>query len=276
MNSRPHLAERHASKGKRVKVLWVVASPEPSSLTSSLHREGMQVLGELGHECQVSDLYAMQWNPVVDRADFGASAADPLVVTSASERAYLKDTLAPDVSAEIDKIVWADAVLFSFPLWWYGMPAILKGWFDRVFVQGFAYRVKDPADPKRTLRYGEGKLSGKRALVLTSCGSQESVVGPRGISGELEEVLFPLLHGTLWYTGMSVLAPVCIHDADRMDTASYAIAAATVRDALARLATAEPIPYRYQNFGDYDAGVLRPDIAPGETGLGIHRITENV
>lgn len=233
----------------------------------------MTALREHGHQCQVSDLYAMGWNPVVGADDFGLDGHEPTVVTTASERAYREGTLAQDISAELEKIQWADAVVFSFPLWWYGMPAILKGWFDRVFVQGFAYRVKDPEDPRRTLRYGEGKLAGKRALVITSCGSGESVVGPRGISGQLDEVLFPLLHGTLWYTGMSVLPPVCIYDADRMTDEAYAAASATVREAVAALESTTPIPYRYQNFGDYDSGVLREHIAPGQTGLSIHTVT---
>jgi len=255
-----------------MKVLWVLAAPERSSLTGALHDEGMRVLHELGHECRVSDLYAMKWKAVVDRDDYPEETATPLVVTVASHRAYTEGTLSPDIAAEQAKLDWADAVVFSFPLWWYGMPAILKGWFDRVFVQGYAYDVPDPTTPGRSLRYGEGNLAGKRALVLLSCGSRESAVGPRGISGQLEEVLFPLLHGTLWYTGMSVLPPVCIYDADEVDPGQFQAASAGVRDALVGLGTTEPLPYRYQNFGDYVRGVLRPDLLPGRTGLAIHLI----
>lgn len=251
-------------------MLWIVASPERSSLTGSLYEEGLRNLRELGHEHRVSDLYAMKWKAVVDRDDFGGARRGPLRVTTESQDAFVDGTLAADIVAEQEKLNWAEAVVFSFPLWWYGMPAVLKGWFDRVFVQGYAYRVKDPADPGRTLRYGEGNLADKRALVMVSCGSPESAVGPRGISGHLEEVLFPLLHGTLWYTGMRVLPPLFIHDADRMNEERYRAAAAATREALAGLGTAEPIPYRYQNFGDYDQGVLREDILPGQAGLSIH------
>ena len=179
-------------------VLWVVAAPERSSLTSSLHEAGLQTLRDLGHDCRVSDLYAMRWKATVDRDDFGGRAAESTAMTTASQQAYDTGRLSPDILQEQEKLAWADAVVFSFPLWWYGMPAILKGWFDRVFVKGFAYDVKDPDDPRRTLRYGEGRLAGKRALVLVSYGSRSSAVGPRGISGQLDEVLFPLLHGTLW------------------------------------------------------------------------------
>ncbi|HQY98011.1 MAG TPA: NAD(P)H-dependent oxidoreductase, partial [Phycicoccus sp.] len=152
-------------------VLWVMATPEPLSLTASLHAEGVRVLRELGHEVRTSDLYAMKWKPVADRDDFEQQIDGHALMTTASKEAYFGGTLSPDIVAEHEKLAWADTVIFSFPLWWYGMPAILKGWFDRVFVQGYAYDVSDPQDPKRKLRYGEGNLAGKRALVLLSCGS---------------------------------------------------------------------------------------------------------
>ncbi|MEK8171985.1 NAD(P)H-dependent oxidoreductase [Streptomyces sp. M19] len=75
-----------------------------------------------------------------------------LVVTRESKRAYTDGTLSEDIRAEQDKLRWADTIVLQFPMWWFGVPAILKGWFDRVFVKGFAYGVKD-ADG-RTLRYG--------------------------------------------------------------------------------------------------------------------------
>ena len=69
---------------------------------------------------------------------------------------------------------------------------------------------------------------------------------------------------------MQVLPPVCIFDADRMTEQRYQDAAATVRQALADLPAMTPMPYRYQNFGDYDHGTLQSHILPGETGLSIH------
>lgn len=255
---------------RSMNVLWVMATPEERSLTASLHAEGVQVLRGLGHAVRTSDLYAMKWKAVADREDFEQEIDGHALMTSASKEAYLGGTLSRDIVAEHEKLAWADTVIFSFPLWWYGMPAILKGWFDRVFVQGYAYDVADPNDPNRKLRYGEGNLAGKRALVLLSCGSNEFAVGPRGVSGDLVEVLFPLLHGTLFYTGLEVLPPVCIHEADEMTAERFEAAVQTVSSALARIETAEPIPYRYQYRGDYARGLLRDDILPGETGLSIH------
>jgi NAD(P)H dehydrogenase (quinone) len=255
-----------------VKVLWVFAHPERSSLNGSLHTEGLRALTEAGHEYQVSDLYAMKWKATVDRDDLTDESEGRLVVAAASERAHRAGTLSADIRAEQRKIDWADAVVLQFPLWWYGMPAILKGWFDRVFVKGYAYGVSDPDVPGRTLRYGEGTLAGKRALVVMTAGGTEAALGPRGVSGQLDQVLFPLLHGTLFYAGMAVLPPVVVYGADRVDEPTYRRAADLVRDRVTAIPTTAPIPYRSQNGGDYDGAlVLRPELEPGATGLAVHQ-----
>lgn len=253
-------------------MLWIYAHPEPRSLGGSLKDAGLRMLTDLGHEVRVSDLYAMGWRATVDASDYtGHDPDDRLIVARASKHAYLDDTLSADVRAEQRKLDWADAVVLQFPLWWYGMPAIMKGWVDRVFVKGYAYGVAHPDQPGRTLRYGEGKLAGKRALVVTTTGSREPAFGPRGINGQLEQAMFPLLHGTLWYVGMDVLRPLAIYGADRFSVDQYADATAALCERLTSLGKEEPIAYRYQNHGDYDDDlVLRPEHAPGQSGLGVH------
>lgn len=251
-------------------VLWIFAHPEPRSLSGTLRADGERALREQGHEVCVSDLYAMGWNPVVDRGDFAAAEGERLVVSAASERAHCGGKLSADIRAEQDKLRWADAVVLQFPLWWYGMPAILKGWFDRVFVQGFAYGVRHP-DTGRTRRYGDGLLRGTRALVVVTAGAPEPSLGPRGVNGEIEQLLFPLLHGTLFYTGMTVLPPFVVTGADRITADGCVAAAERLRARLRALPDAAPIAFRAQNSGDYDEHlVLRPDLAPGRSGLGVH------
>lgn len=253
-----------------MKVLWLFAHPEHRSLNSALKDEGLRFLQAQGHETQLSDLYAMKWNPVVDADDFGHDPDDRLLVGARSKEAYAAGGLSPDIAAEQDRLRWADAVVIQFPLWWYGMPAILKGWFDRVFVKGFAYGVQD--EQGRTLRYGEGRLAGKRAMVVLTAGGHEPAFGPRGINGDLDALLFPLQHGTLWYSGMTVLPPLLVPSADRVSDAAYADAAGRLRDRLHTLDTADPVPFRSQNGGDYDDDlVLRPHLAPGDGGLGVHQ-----
>ncbi|WP_030615574.1 NAD(P)H-dependent oxidoreductase [Streptomyces sclerotialus] len=253
-----------------MKVLWLFAHPEPRSLNGSLKDEGVRALKADGHEVRVSDLYAMKWNPVVDADDYGHDRTERLDVARSSHEAYETGRLAPDIAAEQEKLLWADAMIVQFPLWWYGMPAILKGWFDRVFVKGFGYGVQ--GEDGRTLRYGEGRLAGKRAMVVLTAGAFEPSLGPRGINGSLESVLFPLQHGTLWYSGMSVLPPLLVPAANRVSDDQYATAADRLRDRLRTLATTPPLPYRTQNGGDYDEDlVLRPGLAPDRTDLTIHQ-----
>ena len=255
-----------------MKVLWVLAHPERRSLNAALKDEGLATLGALGHEYRVSDLYAMGWKATVDAADFPRRAPEErLVVPRSSERAHRDGALSDDIVAEQEKLRWADAVVLQFPLWWYGMPAILKGWFDRVFVKGFAYGVTDPDRPGRTLRYGEGNLAGKRALTVVTAGSPPGPLGPRGVNGRLDLVLFPLLHGTLWYSGMTVLPPLAVYGADHLGEDEYARYAASLHTRLAHLEQEEPLPFRTQSGGDYDDDLLlREDLAPGTDGLAIH------
>src|SRR5699024_7152849 len=143
------------------------------------------------------------------------------------------------------KLSRADAVIVQFPLWWYGMPAILKGWFDRVFVSGFAFG-KNPTTGMR-LRYEQGPFLGKRALAAVTVGDRAASIGPRGKSGELGELLFGLLHGTFAYTGMSALAPWALPSADFTEDYHTVLGALTKR--LDGLFTEEPIPYRKQFTG---------------------------
>lgn len=253
-----------------MKVLWIYAHPEPRSLSGALRDEALQALTELGHEYRESDLYAMGWNPVVDAADFGHDRRERLLVAAASRQAYDAAELSPDILAEQRKLEWADTVVVQFPLWWDGMPAILKGWFDRVFVEGYAYGVRPPGGG-RPLRYGNGGLAGKRALVVTTVGAPGWTIGPRGIHGDIDQLLFPLQRGTLFYTGMQVVPPFVVAGANRVSADDYATTAKCLRERLAELPATEPIPFRHQDSGDYDGDlILRPEFAAGEEGLGLH------
>lgn len=248
-------------------ILWLSAHPEPRSLNGSLRRDGINHLESAGHTVQESDLYAMQWNPVVGRADAGVSQTERFHITTDVRKAFIERHLPGDIAAEQEKLRQAEAVVVQFPLWWYGMPAILKGWFDRVFISGFAFG-KDPETGLR-LRYEQGPFAGKRALAAVTVGDRSASIGPRGKSGELNELLFGLLHGTFAYTGMSVLHPWALPSADFTQDYDSALASLIVR--LEALFTEQPIPYRPQFTGHYtDEWELAPDVLPGETGLSIH------
>jgi NAD(P)H dehydrogenase (quinone) len=253
-----------------MRVLWVSAHPEPRSLNGALRDHGVAVLREHGHDVRESDLYAMNWDPVVRREDFAYDPAERLDVLNESQRAFEDGTLHADIRAEHEKLQWADTLVVQFPLWWFGMPAILKGWFDRLFVQGFAQGVLDP-ETGRPRRYGDGGLAGKRAMVITTVGANAATTGPRGIHGELAEVLFPLTHGTLWYSGMTVVEPFVVTSALKVSDEEYMDLADCLAARLVDLPDSKPIAFRHQNGGDYDRHlVLHTEHAPGETGIGIH------
>lgn len=253
------------------RVLWVSAHPEPRSLNGALRTDGLRTLAAEGHEHRESDLYAMGFDPVVRADEYPVEPPGRLDVAAASQRAYRDGTLPADVRAEQAKLNWADTLVVQFPLWWYGTPAILKGWFDRVLVKGYGYGVTDPATG-RTRRYGDGMLAGRRALVVVTVGARGASIGPRGIHGDIDDVLFPITHGILWYTGMSVLPTVVLDGANRVSAEQYARMSARLRERLRTLSTTPPIPFRYETGGDYDDHlVLRPDRAPDRVGPAIHR-----
>ncbi|GAA2639306.1 NAD(P)H-dependent oxidoreductase [Streptomyces axinellae] len=254
-----------------MKTLWIFAHPEDRSLNASLRDTGIAALREQGHQVRESDLYAMCWKPVIDGADFPRETGGRLRVGEAQERAHAGGGLSWDVREEQEKLAWADTLVFQFPLWWMGPPAILKGWLDRVFTQGFAFGVKDAEGNPR--RYGDGGLAGKRATVITSVGARPSGFGPRGIHGHIDDVLFPLHHGTFWYTGMEALPPFVIYGADRLTEDEYAPYADELRGHLLGLPTAEPLRFRSERGGDYGGDlVLRAGVEPERTGFAAHSL----
>lgn len=183
-----------------MKVLIVHAHNEPRSFNSALKDCAVEQLSGAGHEVQVSDLYAMNWNPVASAADFGCRAnPDYLVYALEQRHNFEAGTIAPDIAAEIAKVQWCDLLILNFPLYWFSEPAILKGWIDRVMISGVFYGGKRI--------YDRGGMRGKRALVSLTLGGREHMFGPQAIHGEIHTLLRPLLQGSLAYCGFEVLPP---------------------------------------------------------------------
>ncbi|KUN24501.1 NAD(P)H dehydrogenase [Streptomyces antibioticus] len=257
--------------GMKKKILVVSAHPEPRSLNAALTKFAVDHLRTAGHDVRLSDLYAMKWNPTVDTDDYpdhGAPGRRRLHVMRDSEEATLAGRLAPDIAAEQEKIRWSDAILFQFPMWWFGPPAILKGWIDRVFTSGFAYGPKVPPPYDDTA----GALAGRRALLSVTLGARETAFSDRGIHGRLTDVLHPLQHGLFWFTGMTPLEPFAVYDTDRMPPDRYAPAREAYAHRLNTLFTDPPIPFRTLTGGDYDHDMrlLPGREREGTTGLALH------
>lgn len=108
-------------------------------------------------------------------------------------------TVCTEVVLEQAKVAWADLVIFQFPMWWFSMPALLKGWVDRVLSRGFAY--------SSGRKYETGHLKGKRAMLSLTTGTASTLYSPNGIDGDLHHILWPIHNGILAYTGFTVLTP---------------------------------------------------------------------
>lgn len=180
--------------------LIVSAHPEPRSFTAALRAVSEAVLHEAGCTVAVSDLYAMGFEPVVSRADFlGCHDPERFNVSLEQRHAHSRGTLAPEIARELARLQAADLLVFHFPLWWFGLPAILKGWIDRVFVSGATYG--------RSAMFEHGRFRGKRAIVCVTTGAPMEAFGPDSLNGDMLELLAPLHRGVLAFTGMTVLPP---------------------------------------------------------------------
>lgn len=253
-------------------VLIIHAHPERKSLNGSLTGVAIAELEKQGHRVQVSDLYAMGWKAVADAADFtDVKEPERFSYVRESKHAFSTDTQSLDIAVEQRKLLWADAMIFQFPMWWFTMPAILKGWIERVFAYGFAYGVGQHEGVRWGDRYGEGVLAGRRAMLSVTIGGRLPHYGSRGVNGSLEDLLFPIHHGVLWYPGIDVLPPFVVYQADRLTPDGFETLADEYRCRLRGLFTDQPISYRSQNGGHYDQEqVLRPGLGAGASGFALH------
>lgn len=162
-----------------MKTLIVYAHPNPKSFNAAIKETLVSELQAKGHEVKVRDLYAMNFNPVLNVDDFNH---------------YAQKQIPADVKAEQDGITWADHVVFLYPTWWIGMPAILKGYIDRVFTNGFAFSYTENG--------AEGLLKGKKALVIQTTGQPLDLLKQYNLLSPME---VSVDHGILGFTGIEVI-----------------------------------------------------------------------
>jgi len=211
--------------------------------------EARRVLESRGDEVIFSDLYALDFDPVVRAGEFTERAnRDYLVYAMEQRHAFEHNALAPEIRREVDALLASDTLMLVFPLYWFSVPALIKGWIDRCFLSGALYGGKRI--------YGRGGMAGKRAVVGVSLGGREHMFGAQGIHGELAGgMLRHLLQGTLGYVGYDVLEPFFAWhvpycpDAQRADTLAH------WRDFVGRLDEQPRMPM--PRLEDYD-DVFRP------------------
>lgn len=228
----------------------VHAHPEPKSFNGAMTREALHALTGAGHEVVVSDLYKMRFNPISDRGNF-VTVKDANYYRQQNEEAYAAthDGFARDIQAEMDKLFWCDVLILQFPLWWFGLPAILKGWVDRVFASGG--RIYGGGK-----WYDHGVFVGKRAMCSVTIGGREPMYSERGLNGRISEILFPVNHGILYFTGFTVIEPFLVHAPARRSDEERAAYLSRYRELVLALFEAPTI--NYPKLADYDADfVLR-------------------
>ncbi len=156
-------------------ILIVYAHPNPASFNKAILDVVQAEFKQRGDEVKIKDLYVEKFDPVLGE----------------NQLALQNEGRVPkDVAQEQANINWADAIVIIYPLWWFDRPAILKGWFDRVFTNGFAFDFES----------GEikGLLKGKRALVIVTTGGTEEDFGMNA-----DQLTRSTTEGTLAFCGIT-------------------------------------------------------------------------
>ncbi len=157
-------------------VLVVYSHPNPKSFNHAVLETITAGLKEAGHAVKVHDLYAEPFKATLDGTDFGQ---------------IMGGTTPPDIQKEQDLVSWAEGLVFIYPVWWFGLPAALKGWIDRVLLQGFAFAI--------TPEGLKGLLKHKKALVVNTTGGPEDSYD----AGKAKEIYIrPMTDGTLRFCGI--------------------------------------------------------------------------
>lgn len=245
-------------------VLIVVAHPEPQSFNHSLVAAAQEALEAAGHSVVSSDLYAMGFDPVTRASDFtDFDDGRRLDYFAEQRRAYEVGTLARDIRAEIDKVAACDLLILQFPLYWFSLPAMLKGWIDRVFVPGFAFGAG--------AWYERGGLRGKRAILSATMAAFPDMMAPDGINGLLEVNLWPVQNGVLAFCGFDVLPPFVANAVPYADEGARARIVAAWRTRLAGIDEEAPLFFHRREHFDR-RWRLRPEIEPGTVGHAFARM----
>jgi len=193
-----------------MKVFVVLAHPEHQSFNGAMFRTAVDALSVEGHDVRTSDLYAMQFDPVSGRNNF-MSMKDPEYFKQQIEELHASESygFAEEIEREIQKIEWCDLMIWQFPLWWFGLPGMLKGWVDRVFAMGRTYGG--------SRLYANGVFKGKRAMLSLTTGGPAAAYEKSGFNGDINAILRPAHRGILQFVGFEVLAPQIVYGPVRLE-----------------------------------------------------------
>lgn len=195
-------------KVNHMKVLIVLAHPEEKSFNAALFQTTVKTLEQQGHDVQTSNLYQLNFAAVSGKENF-TQLHNPEFFKQQQEELFAMQnhTFSADILAEQAKIEWCEIMIWQFPLYWFSMPSILKGWVDKVFSMGKFY------DNGRI--FENGFLAGKKAMLSLTTGGPEQNYRPEKY-GDIEAILFPMHRGIFEFLGFSVLKPNVIYSVEKL------------------------------------------------------------
>jgi Putative NADPH-quinone reductase (modulator of drug activity B) len=179
-----------------MKVLIIYAHPNPQSFNHSILESFTKGLAEAGHAYEVVDLYAIKFNPCLSGEDFGM---------------FMQGKVSDDVRDQQEKVSQANGLVFIHPVWWIGLPAMLKGWFDRVFSMGFAYGYDEKTGDF------QGLLKNKKALIINTAAAKEEEAKTIGWADILKKIEGDFM---LKFNGIDNVQQVIFYNVNMTDDAT--------------------------------------------------------
>ena len=167
-------------------VLIVFTHPNPSSFNHAILERISTGLKGAGHDIKVKDLYQENFDPILSADDL-----DQLQ----------EGKIPPKIANEQEQLLWADSLIFIYPLWWFGRPAMLKGWFDIVLTNGLAFEYSSEGV--------KGLLQHKRALVLITAGGSKQYFEE---TDALQLIHRPITDRTLSFCGIKDVSHEIYYD----------------------------------------------------------------
>jgi len=217
--------------------LIVLCHPEVTSFSHAMADTAKSNLEKQGYIVQISDLYTMGFDPVNDRRNFtGVKNPDRFNQQAEEANAVATDGFNESIKAEMDKVAWCDLLIFQCPINWFALPAMLKGWVDKVFASGFAYGGGK--------WYDVGIFKGKKALLSITTGAPGFMFLSDGIQGDIDQILFPITHGIFFFCGFTPLKPYVVYSPSHVDEATRTNFLAAYGEFITNIDTAPVLKYR--------------------------------
>jgi len=194
-----------------MKHLIIYAHPNQESLNGQFKQAIEKILEQQKQDVIVRDLYTLGFDPVLSLEDMTGQRKGIVNELIKNEQEYIK---------------WADIVTFIYPIWWTGMPAIMKGYIDRVFSYGFAYRYDQGIQ--------KGLLTGKQAIILNTHGKSNEEYSTIGMDKAL---LLTSDKGIYTYCGFQVKEHSFFDKADRATPEIVEIWLSKIRDVYTKISS---------------------------------------